>query len=203
MIKINKKSIYILVITILLIALCLTITLLIKDRKTKDGYTPNTISEINPVRTEMDCLFTDYENLDRKICGQKQESEIKSNYPEYVKDSFKKYPDLAGYYLPKNFIDTVESLDIDKDGQSEKIVYYTCPGCNAPSRNVDIIKDSRIIFSAKGGNLKIKNNSEDFPGFILSDSGLVLLKMEGYTEIKFKLNTENEYNPYEEKDIKY
>jgi hypothetical protein len=203
MTRINKKSVYVLIIAILIIALCATIILLIKDKNKLKSYTSNTTNEISSTRTSVDCLFSDYDNLDRKICGQRLESEIKSNYPEYVKDNFKKYPDLAGYYLPKNFVDNIMFLDVDKDGQDEKIVYYSPPGGNAPSRNIDIIKNDRIIFSAHGGNLNIENNNEIFPGFILSDSGLVLLKLEGYTEIKFRLNADDEYIPYEEKDTKY
>lgn len=202
MIKINKKIIYILVVFILLIFAYSTI-ILTRCKKAINNYNPEITSQITQTRNSAGSLFSDYENLNHKIYGQKQESEIVSDRQDYVEDNFKKYPDLAGYYLPDNFIDNVDYLDIDKDGQNEKLVYYSCPGCNAPSRNVDIIKNDRIIFSAQGGNLNIKNNYEGFPGFILYGSGLVLLRGEGYSKIKFKLTSDGKYIPYEENEIKY
>lgn len=203
MIKTNKKSIYFSIIIFLLLALCWSLATQIRDKRNINNYTSENTNETDPHRAHPDCFFSDFDNLDRKVCGQRLESEIKSEWPELIKENFKNYPDLAGYYLPKNFIDDIGLLDVDKDGKGEKIVYYTCPGCNAPSRNIDIIKDDRIIFSAHGGNLSLEANNENFPGFILSDSGLVLLRAEGYTKIKFKLNDDGEYFPYEEDDIKY
>jgi hypothetical protein len=164
------------------------------------------------LRTTPNFLFNDYENLDRKMSGQRTIEEIKAKEAlkndngirvELITENFSKFPELAGYYLPINIIDATSSLDIDKDGKLEELVYYSCPGCNAPSRNVDIIKDGRIIFSAHGGSLELKNNNEDKPGFVLSDVGLVLPRPEGYTEIKFRLNSDSEYVPYEERDIRY
>lgn len=198
----NKKT-FIFLMLVLLIIICGGVIFSINYKKSivingKEDF----------FRSGPDCLFSDFENLDRKICGQRIKEEIykestHSELSEIVEENFKNYPDLAGYYLPKNFIDSIDYLDIDKDGQDEKVVYYSCHGCNALPRNVDIIKDGRIIFSAKGGNLSVKENKELFPGFILSDSGLVLLKSEGYTMIKFKQNISSDYIPYEEYDVKY
>ena len=220
MLKIKKEKLIPVLSVCFLISYILLIFIFNKLAKTEKELTKEseTLSSYNigekksDFRTDSDCLFTEYENIDRKICGQRTIKEVKEIESlkadnglrlESIDDNFNKYPELAGYYLPKNIIDSTSTLDIDKDGKSEELIYYSCPGCNAPSRNVDVIKNGRIIFSAQGGNLEVKTNNENTPGFILSDSGLVLARPEGYTEVKFKLNFDNEYYPYEEKDVRF
>ena len=159
------------------------------------------------VQSSSDISYSDYENLDRKFCGLKTKAEIQKlklngESDKYSIKNYHDFPQYAGYYVPKNLVDLVDKIDIDNDKKAETIVYYSCRGCNAPSRNMDIIKDGRVIFSAKGGNMSIKQIKGEV-GFVLSTISATLSRQEGYTKVTFKLNEYNEYNPVSQEDVRY
>lgn len=115
-------------------------------------------------------------------------------------EMLQKFTSLAPHYLPYNLINSVEEFDVTGDKVPEKIIFYSCFGCNAPSRNVDIISGSKLIFSAEGANLTLKpleNNS----GFELSN--LLMPRGAGYTVITFIPNSDGEFHSVKEEDIYY
>lgn len=200
-------TIYILLPFIIILIISLFGFMVTKKDIYKDVELRKNINQISSHRETPDTLFTDYENLDRKFCGLKLKREIDQLKFEGEIDNvsiknYKDFPDYAGYYVPKNLVDSVANIDIDNDKKLETVVYYTCRGCNAPSRAVDIIKDNKIIFTAKGGNLEIKTIKNE-AGFILNTSGLALSMNDGYTVVKFKKSDSGEFNTISEEDIKY
>lgn len=105
--------------------------------------------------------------------------------------------DMAIHYSPLYNIDEIVNLDVTNDGKPEKIVLYSCVGCNSPSRNMDIIKDNVLIFSAEGGQLKIEG-IEKQAGFLLNTT---MIPRNGYTRITFKQNSAGEFTTTQEEDI--
>jgi hypothetical protein len=110
------------------------------------------------------------------------------------------FPALAPHYLPHNLIHEIEEIDVTGDGVPEKIVYYSCFGCNAPARNVDIISGNKLIFSAQGGNLSVQSLQGE-AGFDLST--LLYPRGSGYTVVTFKMNDEGEFHSVREEDFYY
>lgn len=141
-------------------------------------------------------------NLDRKLCSPKSAAEIAKLNDAKATENYKQFPQYAGYYLPKNYVVSVNSVDVDNDKKDEIVVSYTCPFCNAPPRGLDIIKNNKIIFTAQGGNLELKPIKGE-NSFYLNVSGLTIPRSQGYTAIKFQANETGEYQPVSEDDIKY
>lgn len=170
----------------------------------------NTISKSSstPAHREVpDIIFDSYKNLYKKLGGFWTKSEVyrmkSENEPDKLSiNNYNKFPEYAGYYVPKEFIDWVDKIDIDNDKKLETIIYHSCRGCNARPRGVDVIKNGVIIFTADGGSLKLESLNNK-PGFTIHASGLVLLRAEGFTRITFLQGEDGEFYPDFEDDIKY
>jgi len=220
--KVNKKfkiiNISIMFITIsLYLFLALTIEKLYNENKVlKNKYFKNSVKEIikngeqkassTSIREIPYIQFNNYKNLDRILPRKKTKEEIikTANKKEiYLEMEFyDKFPNYSGYYLPIYIIGDIEKIDINNDNIQETIIYYSCYGDNALPRNLDIIKDNKIIFSAEGGNLSLEPINND-SGFYIKNSGLTMPRYNGYTKTKFILNDSSNFYAISETDIKY
>ncbi|MCA9365269.1 hypothetical protein KC723_00050 [Candidatus Kaiserbacteria bacterium] len=150
-------------------------------------------------RFKPDILFDDYRNSDRYLAGARTLSEISEAHIT-ITESYEKFPNWAGYYAPLSVIHNVKEIDIDNDGNYEQIIYYSCIGCNTLPRNIDIIKDNRIIFTAEGGQLGFAN-VDDLSGFVIYSA--LLPRGTGERKIQFRQSSSGEYHPESEEEIYY
>lgn len=100
--------------------------------------------------------FDNYQNKNTYLHSTVLLEEINQPHPMII-EMYNKFPDWAGHYAPESVIHDVSQVDINNDGQIENVIYYSCVGCNAPARNIDIEKDNQIIFTVEGGELAFEN----------------------------------------------
>jgi len=153
----------------------------------------------NSIRTVPDVEFGEYKNVDRKLAGPRTYQEIAVLNDTVLNKNYLEFPKWAGYYLPLNTIDAVVAIDIDNDEIQETVIYYSCRGCNAPPRSLDIVKDGRIIFTADGANLSLTPLT-DKKGFNL-ETKTIPRNYGDFTRVKFLFNSDSELFPYSEEDI--
>jgi hypothetical protein len=140
--------------------------------------------------------FSDYGNTIKDLVI----FEPKDNYGQHpmINEMYQRFPDWAGYYTPTSTVHDVQNVDIDNDGIDEHVIYYSCLGCNAPARNIDIVKDNKIIFTVEGGNLRLEN-VENEDGFHIFTT--MIPRGTGDIKVTFEKTTYGEYHPVEEEEI--
>lgn len=151
-------------------------------------------------RSLWDENFNDYRNLKKKFIPT-NEKEIKNLNDNLLLENYNEFGKLTLYYLPDYLIDAIEYKDIDQDSTKETIIFYSCRGCNALSRQMDIIKDNEIIFTAEGGNLSLESLKKE-KGFYLNTS-IVPRGLNMHTRVKFIKNIDGEFHPQSEDVVEY
>lgn len=161
---------------------------------------PDNTSNVNleMYREVPNVLYDDYRNSDRYLAGPRTLTEIVNRNNDVFISNYKSFPNLAGYYAPLYVIDRTDRVDIDKDGKDEDIVFYSCLGCNALSRAVDIIKENRIIFTAEGAQLQLLPLENEIGFELRTTSSSLQNRME--TKLKFLMNQDKEYYVFSEEE---
>jgi len=166
-------------------------------RKSIDIQPENNPEQIN--RVIPDVTFNEYKNQERRFSGSKTYEQILTLNDDRATRNYLEFPKWAGFYLPLYTIDGVEEMDIDNDEKKEQIIYYSCSGCNAPPRSLDIIKDMTIIFTANGASLELKPLTNE-KGFYL-ETAIIPRDSGAITRVKFLTNDDGKLYPFSEEDV--
>ena len=165
-----------------------------------DAQEPEQVQQVpeDVVRHGPDVRFSDYRNSDRYLAGARSLDEFDNPHPAVV-EMYERFPDWAGFYAPLFVVHTVDEVDFTNDGEKEYLVAYSCVGCNAPPRAIDIVKDNRVIFTAEGGLLSVR--SVDESKFILTTAGHP--RGEQYIHITFEYHNTGRFVTRKEEVVTY
>lgn len=123
-----------------------------------------------------------------------------------VEANYKKYGQLSLYYLPEDYIVSVNEFDVDNDGINEQIVMHNFVGsADGGSYSTDILKNYKIIFSTTEDNSRIieaDNNNGFYIEWNNSKYGYPRCCEDGFTRTRF-VYKDNKFIPVYEQEVRY